>query len=111
MKGDESMRSISSDSDISLDEVYNARNREINYEKTKDIAERIRSGELGIGNLNTQESQGTLSGGQRNVEVAVILAADERANQEASRGRRQGLEARKERQSRIEKLLERYAKR
>lgn len=99
---DTAMRSVSSD--ISLDEVYNIRNGEINYEKRKNIAGRIQNGELGFGNLNAQESEGTIRGGQRNVETSIILTAKARANQKASRGRGQGLEARKKRQTNIENL-------
>ena len=57
-----------------------------NYETVKDVAGRIRSGELEIERLDRQGERGKIAGGQRNVEASIILGADAGAGQKAARG-------------------------
>jgi hypothetical protein len=57
-------------------------------EKVKEIAGRIGSGQLRITRLKPEEEAGRIAGGRRNVEASVIVGAEARANQAASRGRR-----------------------
>lgn len=72
-----------------LDEVYND-DGTVNYDKAKNVAERIRGGELEVVRLDRRGEQGRLAGGQRNVEASVILAANEVASPQAESQRNEG---------------------
>ena len=82
--------------------IYNE-NGSINYEHVKDAAGRIAKGELEIRRLDKGSEQGRIAGGKRNVEASIILAADERASEEAG--------SRTHPVERQERTLEAYAKR
>ena len=61
---------------FSLKTLYNA-DGGIDYERVKNIAERVVSGTSRIVRLNDREEQGRILGGQRNVEASLIAAASE----------------------------------
>lgn len=84
-----------------LDTIRNA-DGEVNYERVKDVAGRVLSGELTIERLDPEGERGRIAGGQRNVEASIILTANERASEEAG--------SRIHPVKRQERALETYAK-
>lgn len=66
-----------------LDDVYND-NGTVNYDKAKDVAERVASGELEIVRLDRQGERGRVAGGSRAIEASILIGADEARRQKAS---------------------------
>ena len=54
----------------------------IDYERLRDVSERVIGGKAAITRLNSKEEQGRISGGRRNVEASIHLGA----NAETERG-------------------------
>lgn len=99
---------INSDA-IDLKKLYN-KDGEFNYETVKEVAGRIGSGQLKITRLAPREEQGRIAGGRRNVEASIISGADAVANRAESPNRRPTRAEKLQRNARIEKHLENYAR-
>ncbi len=83
---------------------------EFDYETVKEVAGRIRSGELRITRLKPREEQGRIAGGRRNVEASIIIGAEASANQAASGGRRPTRKEKLAYNKSVELKLEKYAR-
>jgi hypothetical protein len=82
----------------------------INYEQLNNDTRRIERGEQTIEQLDPEAESGRTTGGTRNVEASLILAANERSSETTQSGSRSRMEANRDTSAQQEKLLEDYAK-
>jgi adenine/guanine phosphoribosyltransferase-like PRPP-binding protein len=94
---------------INLKTLYN-KNGEFDYETVRNVAEGVERGENAVARLDPAEEQGRIAGGRRNVEASIICGADARTNPTESRGSRPTRKEKLERNTRVESLLEKYAR-
>lgn len=78
----------------------------VDYDKAKDVAERIKSGSLTIERLDPEAERGRLAGGTRAIEASVLLGADEQSRQAASQRSGPNVEPGTDNRSRQERLLD-----
>lgn len=97
---------LSEDSTVSLLPNVFSKSGQVNHEKVKRIAKQVIDGSAVIRRLNPTEERGRILGGNRNVEVSILLGAGESTSGDAQ-SRSPNKEAEINRQIR---LIEDYAK-